>query len=500
MPVYRYSPNSQIDEIEIIPNSRGEPRAYLHAGACTTAEQLAAIRQFLNTQGYKSVPMDRDGRPYLEVRAFGKSAAFLQQLGAQGMLEGAQPAVLMPYDTRSFRDKAGDTTLKMAGWAYNISDIAYMWYSLRGLHHAHKAFKAAPPGLAAEELKALKGTVNAEKMNVGAGVGYAMGGVVLTSFGGKDQSSKEIRVASEKVKRFLHKDGMRIDDDTGIAQATEERPMGPIERIKNTLGHYPSEALNLVYTGVGALLALSSIKKVGILRAQGHKASEDIVDIGLGAMTLSSAMAGLLIKEKKPVEGEPKRTGLAGVWDWIQEKPLRATGYGFMVSTGFHAWSTFWKYRKEPAGSEMRKTIGGRAVFVLGNIAAEILMVLSSKGHGEGVQTDKSVADTIIANAAQIIARQQPAGQSAAIEQLAGYMSSSEMMGGKSEAIAAKLREQVSSQQRNPWAAKLPTVAPANTNLPLAANVNEKPSTKVASRSYEAALAHEASHIARAKA
>jgi hypothetical protein len=233
---------------------------------------------------------------------------------------------------------------------------------------------------------------------------------------------------------------------------------------------------------------MASIKKVVALRGMGRmdEARQDMKDIGLGAITMTSALAGLLIKEKKPVEGEEKRTGLAGVWDWIQEKPLRATGYGFMVSTAFHGWATWGKYKIAAPDDPIRKTIALRGVFVAANVIAELLMVVSSKGHGQGVQADKSTDDTVFANAAQIIARQNPAQQDALIERLAGYMSSPDIMGGRTEEIAAKLREHVHSMGKNPWAtaahtpAAIATVPGTRVNAVMHEAELQKPSTAIA--------------------
>ena len=174
----------------------------------------------------------------------------------------------------------------------------------------------------------------------------------------------------------------------------------------------------------------------------------NLMDVGLGAVTMSSALIGIGVKETKRMEGQPKRGGVGGVIDWIREKPLRATGIGYMVATAWHAASTVKLWR---GGSTPKEYLFGRATFIAANVFSEVMLTLSSKGHGAGVKPDGSVDDTVMATAAELVLRQPEEKREAIIRQLAGYMASPEVLAEKADMVEAELRKHIDLLDNNPW-------------------------------------------------
>ncbi len=442
MALYRYSSDSLIDEVEIVTNKFGGMHAYLYAREIESPARLATVRAAFAEQGWKTVPYSLNGKPMLEVRGFKNTNQLTDFIASHGWVKGQPVITKTQSDDITLSEKLRKATLRATGWVYNFGDISYMGYALKG-------YKIAKTQTIED--------VKAAKLNIGAGIGYAIGGVVLSFFGSRDQSQYEIKEATEKMQKFLRKEQAVMSDQSAINDTINDIHRGPIERLKYFCARYPSEILNTVYMATGMLLSFASYKAIKIpqranetLEVFKKRVRADQIDIGLGAVTFSSSLAGILIKEKKPIEGEPKRHGIGGVIDWIQEKPLRATGYGFMVATAFHAYASLLKWRE--GDQLMRNAVGYRIAFVASNVLAEILMVISSKGHGQGIKADQSVERTVSAIAADFIAGRKPEEQEMWVERLAGYLASPEVLGGKSDAFASEIRTQLQSRAKNAWA------------------------------------------------
>lgn len=514
MPIYRFQSGSLIDEVSIVKNDAGGFRAYLHAGNAADVTKLGSARDQLRQAGLKLTPIQFEGKACLEVRGFEKPEDFMQLLVGKGLLVGQPKQELFKeeQEKEGLGDKLNNNTLRHTGWLYNIGDVAFMTYTLKekGLYKKKLAGseallkKALSTGnqeaikTHTNDVAAVKDDLSGSKLKIGAGLGYALGGIILTGFASKDQSEKHIAKTQRKMNHFMRREGLDVSEASTSKTLTQTPRMTPWEKAKDFVSTYPSEMLNLVYVGVGALLMSASIKYRNAPQKSyeneqqwKRRKNTETIDIGLGMVTGSSALAGLLISEKKPDEDDKKRSGIGGVVDWIREKPLRATGYGFMVATAFHAWATARKWHK--GEEEVRKTIIGRAIFVITNVAAEILIAISSKGHGIGVKADESVDSTIIATAAQTILEQPEEKRAALIERMAGYMSSPDVLGGKPAEIKENLIKAIAAIAENPWASKsqIPSSTSAETTTTAAVNAPAAPAPKntVSSISAEKRLA-----------
>ncbi len=382
MAVYRYSAPSLLDEVSVVTNNNGGRRAYFHAREDASSEALTQMRAELKAVGLKAVATLHEGKAALEVLGFGKEDEIIKLAHNRGWI-AAQPSVApINNDTRTTRDKLENLTLKATGAAYNIGDMAFMTYTLKERNYYHKKLKTALASGHEQDIISAKESVQGSRLKIGAGLGYAIGGIILSFYASRDQSQQQIKVASQKLDHFFHQAAIAPDDNSAIKDVTQKEKVGFFKKVHNLLSRYPSEALNLVYIGVGALLTASSIKQIvaGVKPLESQfdaqrRLREEKWDVGLGAITAASAFAGLTIPEKKPDEDQEKRTGIGGVIDWIREKPLRATGYGFMVATAFHAKATIGKWRN--GDPEVKNTIFGRGIFVVMNVVAEVIMYIS---------------------------------------------------------------------------------------------------------------------------
>ncbi|MFM9890227.1 MAG: hypothetical protein ACKVOE_06250 [Rickettsiales bacterium] len=443
MAIYRYNPGSLLDSVQIATNATGGLRAYLYAAPGASSEPLRQAKQAMRARGWKCVPIVQNGVPALEVRGFTKRDEFLKEVQQQGLAGLPTSITPEPDDTLSAKEKWSKGTLGLAGASYLLGDSAYIYY------------RGAP---LIKEWKTLSNGIGGGKffgaLDVLAGLGYMVGSLSLARYGGRDQSVNNIATATQKVERFARKEGLDIPPESSLAFENDDPKRSVWGKIDHLVGKYPSETLNATYIGVGSLITAAALYN-GTRAIPAHLAGEalkvakanrqsSLIDVGLGVITAAAATIGLTVKETKPLPGDPKRHGLGGVIDWIKEKPLRATGIGYMIATAVHAGSTL--RSKEPM-----KYLVGRWIFIGTNIISELLLAISSKGHGTGVKPDKSIDRSVIAAAAELILRQPSEKREAMIGQLAGYMASPEVLGGKADDIAAELHTHLNALEQNPW-------------------------------------------------
>lgn len=469
--------------MDILTNESGGMRAYLHANVAASSEQLRSIKQMLRERGLQCVPTIVEGVPVLEARGFEKKEDFLALVNQVGLISGAPAITQDPGEQRSFVEKAKSSTLRLAGYSYNIGDLAYMYYATAPV---------VKDWAASNKESRFFGVVG-----VVAGIGYALGSLCLTFFGAKDQSLNIIKSSTSKIERFARKEGYAVPPESSIAFVNAEPDRSFFGKIKATLARYPSEALNTIYTGVGLCISAASFYKgtrpvshlVGeeLIAAKRHNRNE-LIDVGLGAVTATSALIGITVKETKRVEGDPKRTGIGGIVDWVKEKPLRATGIGYGIATGWHALSTYnhWK-----DGTEPRKYLYGRVIFIAANVFSEIMLAISSKGHGSGVKPDTSVDDSVMATAAELVLRQPTEKREAIIHQLSGYMASPEVLAMKADDVEKSLRAHINLLDNNPWTRHFSgheDAVPATPVVTPTADVAPTPGTKVVAAQHAAML------------
>lgn len=474
MGIYRYNSGSIIDRVTFVKTDAGGSRAYLHACKDTDLEQIALIKQGLSLQSWQYVPCTDDkGEPVLEIRGYKDEAQMLQHLRKNSLISGVAQHTESPKSKTSFKDWVKKSTLGLSGMAYFAGDVGYTKYGYAG----------------------------GQPLDMAAGLAYFGGSATLFAFGKGDKSHYQIKDLSRKLVAKLDEDGVIIPSESVLHQAAEGSKKGFVNSVRNIFDKYPAEVMNGFFAIAGALILGSAVKR--LITSKGNpidglgldaklvsdygkfKNVGKYLDIGLGSMTITSGLVSMFMKEKAPDPDAPEPTTVWGkLMAWIREKPLRVAGYGYMVSTMMHAGSTYLEHKyatqinsglhatrapgagpgtngktlienfkeEKEESTRMLKSIPWRALFVGMNLIAEFLMAISSKGHGEGVKADDSIEKSAYNIATDLIARQPAHRRESMIEYMAGYLAVPEVLGGKQEEIADKLRNQLGAMLNNPWA------------------------------------------------
>lgn len=488
MSIYAYPESKIIDQVTFRKTEGGHHYAYVQAAAGADPAVLADIVKQCSQKGWQCTPYTLDGKAVLQVQGARNPAQITQFLSEKNWIQGEAKFTKVDEEKLGFKEQLKKRSLGASGAFYVIGDAAFTNYGYRG----------------------------ANELNIAAGVLYGAGTVSLLSGGRKDQSDLQIRELSKKMSQYLKENGEKLPNSCSIDSINEDHKKGLLKSADDLIRRYPSELMNLFYAAAGvcigiaaakslhkpitdkefqkevseifklktkpitkqfpsAKLAFSDLKRARTELAQkmykNHKL-ENTLDIGLGSMTTLSGLFAMAVKEKKPDPDAPEKHGLEALWQKIQEKPLAVAGIGYMVSTMCHAVSTglAWQY----AGKEKRKTIFSRGVFVGANIIAEILLAISSKGHGEGVKSDKTVDNTMIALAADLVVKQPKHMQEELITNVSHFLGRPDVLALKNGEAEKLLREQVETMRKNPWAMCGEKAAPQVPDALSELSVNEK--------------------------
>lgn len=451
MAVYTYPQSKVIDEITFRKTEGGHLYAYLQATPGSDRNILQGILRALAENDWRVTPYNLDGKPVLEVHGFKNEPGFIKFLEARGWASGASTHTGNKEKETSFKEKIRKRSLGASGAFYLIGDASFTKY----------------------------GYAESSGLNTAGGMLYGAGTLSLLLGGRKDPSDLQVRHLARQLDAYLKEHGDSLPNECSLDSVVRDHKKGLIRKADDLLRRYPSELMNLFFAAAGVCIAAAAHKQMGHVitedsesfqqvfarkRREGLKLDKGVIlkkmnhyhklesklDIGLGTMTGLSGLFAMLVKEKKKDPDAPKKGGMDGIWEWIQQKPLAVAGVGYMVSTMCHAVSTAiaWNY----ADDSRRKSVPWRATFVGANIIAEILLAISSKGHGHGVKSDKSVDNTIIALAADLIVKQPAKLQPALTEHVAGFLGRPDVLAIKNEDAAKLLREQVEALRKNPWA------------------------------------------------
>lgn len=458
MSVQVYADSKIIDEVTFLKSEKGTARAYLHAKNGVSEDVLANIISELQKKEWQAIPYTLDGKPVLEVRGFSSQAKLNKLLHERDWVDGNPRIKQLPADNITFKEKVKKRSLQAAGVLYAWGDASFIAYGWKGK----------------------------SPLDVAAGVFYGLPTPVLMAYGKNDQSNLQIKDAARQMANYLKQEGMNLPESCSLESIAQDRKKGLIKSTDDLFRRYPSEFMNLCYATAGACIYAAGKKHLkanhvepkaigewyeamskaqpGTLYATAKTAAvksmrtENYFNLGVGATTLSSGVFGAVVKEKAHDPDEPKKTGIAGVWDWVKERPLTITGAGLMVSTMLHAVSTTVAMRGHD--SKHKESVWWRASFVVSALMAELMVAISSKGHGEGVVSDNSVDNSIISIAADLIVKQPDHRQDYLIEHIGNFLGRPEVLAMDTKAVIDRLRHEVETMRRNPWAIPLCNDAP----------------------------------------
>lgn len=479
MSIYQYSQGSVIDEVTFVKSDGGSLRAYLHALPDTSEKILGDISLAMAKRGWQVVPHTLNGKQTLEVRGFGRNQQVNGVLFDNKWAHGSAKITSDEKKSAKFTDTIKKRSLFLSGFAYLAGDIFFIKYG----HEDNK-----------------------NKLNIAAGLAYMGGTISSLLFARKDTPDLQIKEIAGKMAAHMREQNIDVPDDCSLKSITEDKHKGIIKTADDLFRRYPAEMMNSFFAIAGACIATAAIQnkilfpkvsdvaleemtnklkklsphltdytQTAEAEVKKHMKTSGWLDVGLGTMTMSSAAFGNLVEEKAHDPDSPKKHGMAGVWEWAQERPLAVAGIGYMISTMCHAASTEkdWKH----ADSITKKSVRWRRLFVATNLLAEALIALSSKGHGKGVVSDKSVGDSAISLAAELIAKQPAAQQNHLIDYMSGFLGREDVLAMKDDEVKDLLRTQVELVKKNPWARckeNLPDVVPTTENKIFVPTTNKK--------------------------
>lgn len=484
MSIYRFGNDSLVDEITFHHTGGGGARAYLHARPGADMAALDALKKSLTSSGLQSTPIEEDGKAVLEVRGYRKADDnLLDVLYRNGSILGKYQKEETPDDKITFWDKLKKNTLRASGVTYFIGDMSYLTYGAR------EAFDIA-------------GKLT-KPQSLAAAIFYAAGSPFMWAFGHGDKSSLQLKHLSYNMINELSADGVKIPKDAAIHDVANGHNSTLGKKIHTFLSRYPSEMTNAIFGLAGSMIIwekaidlktfkwhpLAILKQEGFqglkaslnrkefIRGQSaHDLKSVLMDIGLGALTVSAGLVSVFVQEEVPKPDEPKQKGLARAWQWVKEKPLRTAGYLLIASTGAHAGSTWvdYKYVKSidteklppiqvKEVEHLRGSLPRRALFVALSLLAEGLMSISSKGHGDGVISDNSLEHSSFAVAADLVARTTPEKREEVLAKTVAFLSGKKHLGGDAKVIEEGVRAQLATINANPWACLAPPAPKSDT-------------------------------------
>ena len=462
MPLYRYNSNSTIREITFKNTEGGQHYAYLHAAENTPADMLDDIMCKAAERGWRIAPSNIGGKPTLQIAGFRKEEDIANWLQTREWTSGQpqiEPDIIKEIN---FSDKLKKRSLAASGVAYVAGDLSFMKYGYSG----------------------------GDWMNTAAGVMYGAGTASLLGFGRKDQSDLQIREITKKLNSYVRENGHDISPSASIDSILNDKDKGTLKTADDFFRRYPSEMMSLCFAAAGTLimttaykhhiktpmalheaentakevierwqakptkyahnLAQPDLNKTVLEKVKKSHKLEGFLDVGLGSLTTISGLFAMSVKEKKQDPDAPQKEGFEAVWEKIKQKPLAIAGYGYMVSTLCHAFSTATAMKY--ADNERRKSVPWRAVFVASNIVAELLLSISSKGHGEGVKSDGTVDTTVISLAAEMIVKQPAKMQDGLIDYVCGFLGRPDVLALKNDDARRLITQEVELMRNNPWA------------------------------------------------
>jgi hypothetical protein len=462
---YEYPQSKVIDKVTFITSENDACRAYLHATNTVDKETLKKVVSGIIAQGWNAIPFTLDGVPVLEVRGIKKNSEFTNYLRHEGLVSGPHTFTKDPPKKLTFMDKVRKRSLQATGGFFVLADAGFVYYGYR-----EKRWE-----------------------DVAAGFAYMAGSAVMGLFGHSDQSRFEIREQSKRLLKYAKEYDLKIDPNDAINAVSQSKG-----KTLDLFREYPAEIGNTLTGLAGTMIAWSAARsrvfkkfdaeqvgretlennaKIGkILKPEDAKLTvkelgektirkkrfAGKLDIGLGTTTLAAGMTGAYVKEKVKDPDAPKSHGVQSVIDWVREKPLRVAGFGYMISTLCHSVSTAVEYKDAKMTQDVKsvKAVPGRVLFIVSTIIGEILLTISSKGHGEGVKQDHSTDNSIIAVTAELVANQPEGDRPALIKQLSKFLGRPEVLAIKDEQAENLLREQVERMSQNPWAISDSSTAP----------------------------------------
>lgn len=283
------------------------------------------------------------------------------------------------------------------------------------------------------------GMMSGRKHEALSGVMYTAGGLVLARYG-RENAERRLQTLQGKLKEYFTNEHIAIPQGSELNSEMLKNEGGIIDRIEDFMYTYPSQIINTMY----ALGSFSMIRS-GIKHNKGW-------DTASGALIAAGALSGLLIPEKQP-DPNHRAEGIVGkAWEWVQEKPLRASGYLYMGNNAALIASAF----KERAENPQQKSYLLKFLTAASYMVANGLLSISSKDSASYIdKNDNAKAmEKLETTAARVIAAQPEELKEHVIQQTSGFLAAQPDIKLSAKQIASSLTERIrelSTAQNKNW-------------------------------------------------
>lgn len=249
---------------------------------------------------------------------------------------------------------------------------------------------------------------------------------LFPAFYGNPKAEKQLELLSHNLGDYLRKQGVEIPKNPTTELLL--KPQGVWDQMEAFFYTYPSQMLNAVY----------AIGSTTLLKSGWDKNNHG--DMAAGGLVMAGALAGLLVPEKKIDPENPPTTALGKVWSWFQEKPLRISS-AFYYANNIGLIRGAWEDKREnPANKGYLFKYLTASTYIFGNL----MLALSSKGHGAPKdKEDHTAMQKLAQSAAAVIAAQSPETQEALVQRISGYLSTRPHAHMKADAIAELLHQKL---------------------------------------------------------
>jgi hypothetical protein len=460
---YLFDNRSLLSEVSIQRSDGGGMRGYLYARDTIKPGQINLIKQTLTAQAMQWTPIFIAGRPALEVRGIDKDGiALLRALHGKEIIVGSYEKKPNVGDVMSFWDKFKKNTLRASGVFYFVGDMSFLFHGYRKSFDEKTGKLLSLPSLL-------------------AGIFYAAGTPLLVLFGRGDKSDFQLRHMAHTSIEEMKKQGISVPEDSAIYAIADGHNSGMGRKTYNFFMRYPAEICNSLFGIAGGMMIWDGIKDHRLFKKGLLKDSKARIwsDIGIGIITLLAGVVSVFIEEEVPDPAAPKKHGLARALQFVTEKPLRLAGILLGISTIGHTTSTVITYKQKKLTGADPGSLAGRAVFTVTNLIAEVLMAVSSKGHGAGVRSDTSLDRSAYAMMADLVQHSPQANKDVLLGKISDLLAQKNHLGGYSADIENGIRDQLKSLDKNPWAGGIviPAQAEVSARIPASAGMTKASQT-----------------------
>lgn len=272
-----------------------------------------------------------------------------------------------------------------------------------------------------------------------SGAAYTAGGVVLARYG-RENAERRLQTLQGKLKEYFANEHIAIPKESELNTITLKGEGGIIDRIEDFMYTNPSQVVNTIY----ALGSFSMIRS-GIKHGKGR-------DTASGALIAAGALAGLLIPEKQP-DSDHRAEGIFGkAWEWVQEKPLRASGYLYMGSNAALVSSAL----EERSINPQQKSYLFKFLTAACYMVANGLLSISSKDSVSHIDKDDhaKAMEKLETTAARVISAQPQELKEHVIQQTSEFLAAQPDIKLSAKQIASDLTERIkelSTTQNKSW-------------------------------------------------